>query len=165
MAAPILIVPKGSDVMKKGVLPRLIFMFFTCVVFTACNPIEYKDISSEERFKNILGIEFQLLLPAIATGITVDPNYKPVVDSVFLVPKPGFSGPEVVFRKELPKGVKIKVVGVFSEGGVIFNQMFYRVDIVDIDDYKTLPVYIYITGDINDPNRGVDDMVFKLKAD
>ena len=162
-----MIAHKGSDKMKSYNLTRMskfLFMFFAGLALTACNPIEYKDISAEKRFNSLLGIEFQSLVPVIATGITIDPNYKPVVSSVLLVPKPGFSGPGTVFRKELPKGVIIKVVGVFSEGRMFFNQLFYKVRILDFAEYKNFPIFIYVSGDINTPNRGVDDKVFKLRT-
>lgn len=145
-------------------ISKIVFVLFTGLVLTACNPKEYKDISTEKRFNNVLGIEFQSLAPVIATGITIDQNYRPIVSSILLVPRPGFSGPGTVFRRELPKGVKIKVVGVYSEGGMVFNQMFYKVIILDLAEYKDIPIFIYVTGDINTPNRGVDDKVFKLKT-
>ena len=88
-------------------------------------------------------MEFYTANEVYATGVTFDQNYKKRIDYIFLVPLPGFTGPEVVFRKLLPKGQKLRILGILSSSyNIFFKQYFLKVKVVNTNIYDKYTVII-----------------------
>jgi len=54
-------------------------------------------------------------------GVTLDPNYKKVVDVYSITPKPGLAGPEILSQDVSPIGSTIRVLKVEHCTNCIFG--------------------------------------------
>ncbi len=141
-------------------LPVKFFLIFS-LLLAGCGPDKYNDVSHHQQFKKILGSEYITLVDLVVIGVTFNANYKKNVDYVYLVKKPGFGGPEVVFSEDLNKGSRIKIVGAFASDSWFTTETFYRVEIIGSKQYEKFIVLIYDTGGIENQNMGIDEAVFK----
>jgi hypothetical protein len=94
-------------------------------------PIPMIDVSAQPQYSSVLGKQFRTQKDLIAIGYTIDRNYKKRIDFIALVVPPGFSGPEVVAKAELPKGALLEVVAVLKADTWRFNRIKYLVKRVD----------------------------------
>ena len=140
----------------------MIILLFACFSFlTGCEPNKYIDVSDQQKFKTIINSEFIILVDLEVIGVSFDANYKKNVDYVYLVKKPGISGPEVVFKNSLNKGTKIKIIGVFVSDSLFAKEHYYRVEIVGSNQFNSYVVLIYDSGDVDSQNFGLDEAIFK----
>ena len=140
----------------------MIILLFACFSFlTGCEPNKYIDVSDQQKFKTIINSEFIILVDLEVIGVSFDENYKKNVDYVYLVKKPGISGPEVVFKNSLNKGTKIKIIGVFVSDSLFAKEHYYRVEIVGSNQFNSYVVLIYDSGDVDSQNFGLDEAIFK----
>ena len=127
--------------------------------YLIARPIPLVDVSAQPQYSTILGKRFRTQRDLLAIGYTVDRDYKKQIDYVTLVLPPGFSGPEVVARGELPKGSVLEVIGVLKGDTSLMTRISYLVSrvgaappmdgrmILDVDHESTR-------------NFGLDEMVF-----
>lgn len=140
----------------------IIFLVLFCLLFlTGCQPSKYIDVSDRPEYRKIINTEYITKAELKVIGVTFDANYKKVVDYVYLVEKPGFSGPEVVFSEVLGKGSRLKVDGVFAKDSILRNSVYYKVTILGTDKYQGNIVLIYYTGDIDSHDMGMNEDIFK----
>jgi len=85
---------------------NLVFFCFGMCCLTACTE-KVKDVSGDLQYKNLLGIEYEIVGPVDAYGIRH--HSKAPVDYATLVPPPGFEGSEVGFRVPVALGSKITI--------------------------------------------------------
>jgi hypothetical protein len=71
-----------------------------------CGMKEYADASVLPENARLIGKEFRTPTDAVIHGVTLDRNYKKVVDIYVITDKPGFDGPEVVSRSVLPTALR-----------------------------------------------------------
>jgi len=79
------------------------------VLSSGCVTAEYEDASSQPAYAGLINAEFHLREVMLIHGVTLDPNYKKVVDVYAITPKPGIGGPEVLSREELSVGTTIRI--------------------------------------------------------
>lgn len=104
---------------------------FFGAVFLFSGPLPLEDVSAAPEYRPIIGKRFATNQDLLAIGVTLDRNYKKRVDLVTLVRHPGFTGPEVVTRKELPKGSTFRIVGILQAKAFfgLFKDVRYQVHV------------------------------------
>jgi hypothetical protein len=141
-----------------------IYVFSYVIIFLllGCSPKDYKNVSHENQYKSALGAEFKTNADLLGIGVTFDSSYKQNVDYVFITPKPGFTGPEVLFRKRVPKGIKFTVVGILISDRLFNNRLFYEIKFMDDNLFEEYTVIVKVFDDINNQNKGlnVDDFEY-----
>ena len=138
-------------------------LFYVSFLFLlGCSPKSYQNVSQENQYKALLGVEFRTKADLLAIGVTFDANYKKNVDYVFITPKPGFTGPEVIFRKQVPKGINFRVVGVLMSDRLFNNRLLYVIKFMDNKQFEEYTVVVKVFDDINNHNKGlnVDDFEY-----
>jgi len=135
-----------------------IFLIFVPILFLtgSCTPKNYTEVSTEAPYSSSIGSTFKSEVELLAIGVTFDQNYEGDADYVFLMARPGIGGPQVKFRKLLPKGVQLRVVGVFKSHRVFGQRILYRVEIKGDPSFETYPIMIKLFDDISSSNRGLD---------
>lgn len=86
-------------------------MFIPTILF-GCDFIEYDDISSEEQSAPFINTKYKSQKELLVYGITLDRNYKQVIDYYTIMEPPGIGGPEVVSKDILPKDTVVKILRV-----------------------------------------------------
>jgi|SRR5688572_11509021 len=99
---------------------RSMFLLLT-VLFTGCVMASYEDISSRQEYVDLINTTYRSRQVMLIHGVTLDPNYKKVVNVYSLTPKPGMGGPEILSVDELPVGTTIRVVRVLACTNCIFG--------------------------------------------
>lgn len=99
--------------------------------YFVARPIPNVDVSAQAQYASVLGKRFRTQHDLMAVGYTVDRNYKKQIDYIALVAPPGFSGPEVVAKAELPKGAVLEVVAVLKADTWLVDRIQYLVKRVD----------------------------------
>jgi len=142
--------------------PIIVVFFASILLLLGCAPQKYKNVSNEEQYRALLGTEFKSKVELLGLGVTFDANYNQDVDYVFIMTKPGISGPEVVFKEKLPKGVNLKLVGVLESGRLFNNRLFYVLKFIDNELFDEYTVIVKVFNDINNPNKGLGEDEFEL---
>jgi hypothetical protein len=140
----------------------IVFSFVSVFLLQGCVSQKYKDVSDEEQYKALLGMEFKSKIELLGIGITFDANYNQEVDYIFIMPKPGVTGPEVVFKKRLAKGVNFKLVGVLESDGLFNNRIFYVIKFIDNKFFSKYTVIVKVFDDISNQNKGLSEDRFDL---
>ncbi len=104
---------------------NIIFILCTIFVLSACSPEKYKEYSDEDKFQHLIGLHVRTLIDVEALGVTFGSLRSKQVDYVFIVPKPNFSGPEVVFRNGVPSNSRFKIIGVYGSDSFLFENSYY----------------------------------------
>ncbi len=136
----------------------IIFMCFyvSFLLLLGCSPKDYQNVSHDDRYKLLIGAEFKTKVELLGIGVTFDANYKQHVDYVFITPEPGFTGPEVIFIKRIPKGIKFRVVGVLISNRLFNNRLFYEIKILDSKLFEEYTIIVKVFDDINNQNKGLN---------
>ena len=119
-----------------------------------------EDIGSRPEYSGVIGKKFRATQELMTFGITLDANYKKVVDYVLIAPSPGISGPEVVTKGILAKGSTVEIVGVRRSSFLFFTRVHYVVTTAAKSDSKA-PLHIKQTGSLDDGNFGLDRALFE----
>ena len=136
--------------MKSSILLLFIISLLGCKA-------ELKDVSEDPIYSETIGSEFISKKELLIHAITHDQNYKKVIGSYNVTIKPGFGGPEVIFQRVLPKGMKIKVTHIKKCVNCIPRYIEAVIDLSTTTKYQSAPVYIWY-------ERLTDSTVFnKLK--
>ena len=91
---------------------RHIFTLGIAALVTGCNAMaEYEDVSSDPDQKDLIGHEIltTTALPLHAVTLTLGSKH---IDLCSITQRPGFDGPEVISRSELPSGTKLRILAV-----------------------------------------------------
>ena len=99
--------------------------------YLIARPIPNLDVSAETQYAPVLGKRFRTQCDLVAIGYTMDRNYRKQIDYIALVRPPGFSGPEVVARGQLPKASVLEVTGVLRADSWLVDRIQYVVRRVD----------------------------------
>jgi hypothetical protein len=134
-------------------------------VLCGCAPTNTEDLSATVRFANSIGAEFQLKSDVDAYGIYIDLNERKVA-YISVIFGYGISGPEVAFKRLIPKGTILKVL--YAKRNEIF---FFRAKpFLEVTTSGSLfpsgiPIRIAITDEVAEPNFGLDPSVYmRVKA-
>ncbi len=143
--------------MKMGSFKKrtLVVMLAMCFL-VGCEVRKYIDVSEQEPYRSVLGYKFKSNIDLLAIGVTFDQNYKGDADYVFLMARPGISGPQVKFEKTLPKGAEFKVVGVLKSDRIFGSRLLYVVKYPEDHSLEKYPLVIKIFDDIESPNKGLN---------
>ncbi len=91
------------------------------VLSTGCTMARHEDVSSRPEHVDLINTTYRSREVMLIHGVTLDANYKKVVDIYSLTPKPGMGGPEILSQDELPVGTTIRVVKVLACTNCIFG--------------------------------------------
>lgn len=105
---------------------RFLILGLICPL-AGCLVQQGEDVSSRENLQHFQGAVIKLHEDMEAIGITLDQNYRTGVDEIHLVPRPGFAGPGVKGREEVPAGTEVTVVGAVAVPGLIPREKIYFV--------------------------------------
>ena len=137
-----------------------------CIIFllSACSPDKYKKYSEEDKFQHLIGSHIKAVVELEALGVTFGSLRNKVVDYVFIVPKPNFSGPEVVFRNKIPQNSKFKIIGVYGSDSILFENSYYF-HVSELDPISRQSYIHLIEFKVNHllENGGLDTTAFKLE--
>jgi hypothetical protein len=140
----------------------MIIRIAVLVFLVGCSPVKYSDVSSDQKFKNLIGVEITTRKELLAFGVTFDANYKKNVDYVFILPIPGISGPEVVFKEVVAKGSTLKVEGVLEQNNLFGNRYLYKINILNTDFLSEYTVVLKMSKSTNTENMGVSSELYKI---
>ncbi len=143
---------------------NLYFISILLLALTACTPQKYRDYSKDEKFHHLIGDSISTLVETEALGVTFGSSKNKKIDYIYIMPKPNFSGPEVLSRNSVVVNSIFKIVGVYGSDSAIFKNSFYF-RVVDTNK-DILSNFIYLIefsdGKLVD-NAGLDSDVFKHK--
>jgi hypothetical protein len=134
------------------------WMIFTilCSALASCGQLEFEDVSTDSRYSAAIGSVFSTKKDMWAIGVTADRNYKRQVDYIVLAPDPGFHGPEVVRKERVGKQSVFRVRSVLKGSTFGSSRVIYVVEDVHSVLSEKMPVQITVTGEVSDPNLGLD---------
>ena len=152
-----------SQFLRRSIRPTLIILGVLSVWWALdhliAQPIPNVNVSSQAQYAPILGKRFRTQHNLTAVGYTLDRNYKKQIDYIALVAPPGFSGPEVVAKAELPKGAVLEVVAVLKADSWFVDRIQYLVKRVDASPPLNGPMVLKVD-DQSHRNFGLDESTF-----
>jgi hypothetical protein len=91
---------------------RLLKAAAIALLVSSCVMSEYKDVSAAPAYRNLVGQRLETTSPTLLHAVTLDRNYAKHVDSCTIQPPPGFTGPELIYRRSMPAGTTFQVLAV-----------------------------------------------------
>jgi len=98
----------------KHIIFKLILIISLAINISGCYFVSFEDVSSLSNYSQYVGKNYKSQSPTIIYRVSFDLNYKPEPSHYVIKSPPGFSGPEVISRKELPTGTTFEVLKVFK---------------------------------------------------
>jgi len=132
---------------------------FSCL-FLGCAPPPLEDVSNSREYSGVIGRKIRAKDELLAIGVTLDKNYKKKADYVLITPRPGFSGPEVVFTGKVSKGSEFRIAGVVKYGYFFLYEVHYVVEALDASA-GAAPFHVKKSGTPDDPNLGLEKALFE----
>lgn len=105
----------------------IVFMGMVMSLLAACTDETFKDVSRDQKYRNVIGAEYEIVGPLIAYGIRDHPEAP--VELVTLIPPPGIEGPEVGFRVPIEIGSRVTVRRVLKTNRVFDAPMTLVVEL------------------------------------
>lgn len=119
------------------------------VVATGCGAAEYRDVSGENEYINIIGNKFRTKVKMFAHKITLNEEYKPSADYILVTNPPGIGGPEILEKDVVPIGSSFELVHVMKCTNCIFEDVFFRVSFDRLFKYENDEVRLSSVGGKN----------------
>jgi hypothetical protein len=112
---------------------------------------KFEDVTSRPQFSTTIGSSFETRSDLLAIGVSMEQNYGSTVDIVYLVPEPGFGGPEVLTREKITLGSKVTVTGALALKGRVLpsEKIYFVLSGVDCDACKKAKVIVRAADDVN----------------
>lgn len=114
-----------NNLISGRLVLRIIFYLIISIPLLACDS-EYIDVSNEVEYMGLIGNKYESLEKLKLHGVTTSRNYSEKVDVYIVSRAPGSSGPEVLFRRNLPVGTIVEVTKVLR----CENCLPQRVDLI-----------------------------------
>ena len=124
---------------------------------------KYKDISDDIEYDQIPGNRYQILTPLKIFGIKGYFSGDNIEMYIVSDTNNGFSGPEVVDRDILQRGMVLRVVKVLACKNCFEKRIRYLINILSENNYKNIPIHLHDLS-ITDANGKIelDPSIFKL---
>jgi len=152
--------PKSSGRWKVPILAIAgVLLAWWALDYLLARPIPKVDVSAEAPYAPVLGKRFRTQRSLVAIGYTMDRNYKKQIDYIALVEPPGFSGPEVVAKGELPRGSLLEVVAVLKADTWLIDRIEYVVRRIDAAPPLDGPMVLDVNLE-SKTNFGLSEAVF-----
>jgi hypothetical protein len=119
---------------------RILIVISLILSLSGCLIKEWEDVSGENEFKGIIGTQLKTKVKFVIHGVTTEPNYEEVLHHYSLMEAPGFGGPEVLSREELPIGTKFKLVKVIRCVDCTFKRENIVLELLSNDNYQDAPI-------------------------
>ena len=124
---------------------RAVSLLMAPVALAAC-AASYRDVSNDPDVRALRGVICTTKVPLIEHGVVAyGATRRDGISSFSLTPHPGFSGPEVVGRRDIDPGHQLKVLSVRK----CTNCLDFGAGRLDIEvqlDNSQSPFPIYLTG-------------------
>lgn len=144
-------------------MKSILVMLSAVLLLSACSPKMYVDYSEEDKFHGFIGGSIVTLTETDALGVTFGSLREKKVDYVLIMPKPNFSGPEVVFRNPVISNTRFEITGVYGSNSAIFtNSYYFRVQNVNSDKYSEFILLIEFNIEELAHNGGLNKQNFSL---
>lgn len=152
----------GNNVKNKNFFSKIILMVILSFVLSGCisNP---DDISNQQPYSSALGYRFESKIDLLAHGVNMEKNYKGGTQLISITPPPGFGGPEVEFKKIIPKNTTFIVKGVWTyRTNFYFTKVYiYLVEIEKNNEMSKYPITIELTEPFLSESKGLNKDYFK----
>ena len=136
-AAPVLEALYAKEI---AVSLRVFISILLTISLTGCLITEWEDVSTEQEFTSIIGTQLKTKVKFIIHVVTMEPNYEPILHHYSLMEAPGFSGPEVLSRQEVPIGTKFNLVKVIRCIDCTFKKERIVVEFISNGHYQDAPI-------------------------
>lgn len=120
---------------------------------SACVQLSHEELPSTSPYAALIGAEYRVIGDVIAHGIYANLNQRVAPSYLTLVPGVGFSGPEVAFKKPVPKGQHLTIVSAWRLHLLGFTRDVYYVVVLP---GSNLPADVPIHVKLSRGNEGVD---------
>jgi len=118
---------------------RIIFYLIFTISLIGCDS-EYVDVSDEVEYLAFIGKKYESLEMLQIHGVTMSKNYGENLDVYIVSRAPGSSGPEIIFRKNLPIGTIVEVTQVLRCKNCLPSRIEFMVKIPTEDLIPDIPV-------------------------
>ena len=81
-------------------------------ILSGCGMAQYEDVGNDPKYHQLIGQRLEAASKLYLHAVTLDRNYAKQVDTCSITEPPGFSGPEVIYSRTIPKGAIFEIVGV-----------------------------------------------------
>lgn len=91
-------------------VPKAVAICLVALLSGCSGNAKYHDVSTD--FPNLRDKTLVAAEPVILHAVAIEHYPKKIIDEYHITARPGFGGPEVIFRKDLPPGTKLKITNV-----------------------------------------------------
>jgi hypothetical protein len=84
----------------------------TVLLLTSCGFVSFEDVSDKPEYASYVGANYTTTSNMQVYRISMDQNYGALPSVYKIVAAPGFSGPEILSRTDLPAGTTMQILSV-----------------------------------------------------
>lgn len=118
----------------------------------------YTDVSHENQYKDQIGVQYRVVDTLFAYGVRK--HSKANVTHVVLEPPPGFAGPEVGFKRQVPLGTVLIVQKIFMSNRWLDPPLSFEIKFLNYDLGVDVPVRVDLM--LGNELRGTNNLSPKI---
>ena len=111
-------------------------------LLSGCNA-EYVDVSKDDQYIGLVGTKYETLVELQIQGVTLSRSGSKSVDQYVVTEKPGFTGREVIEKKNLKVGSTIRVKAVKKCANCLPPSVEFIIEIPSEELGATVPIWLY----------------------
>ena len=125
-----------------------LLVVFATMPLVACSE-QREDISRSEQYRSMVGAEFRVVEAVAAYGIYRYPQQDEVLYAT-IIPGVGIAGPEIAYKKDVPKGTVLSIQKVVKIGRLLGS----RIDYIVVANNDSLPKDVEVHVEMRRGNEG-----------
>lgn len=124
-----------------------------------CNGVQ-RDVSKSAPYDRLIGKQYEVV--GSVEGIAIRPYgaNDPAYISISSTEPNRYSGSEVVFRRDIARGTRFKIVAAGLNDTMLDDTYFFVIEFQQPLDPK-LPVHLRLRGDLGEPDGRLNPRLFK----
>ena len=140
------------------------FLFLMFLILTGCQA-EYKDVSKEAKYSNLINTRFQTLETLLIHGVNLGENKEKEIDIYKVSRKPGTGGRYIISKIDLKSGSKIEIEKVLRCTNCAPSKIIFLINILSENLNPKRPIELVDLSVLNSQGQLVMDPAIFLKQD
>ena len=124
---------------------KLTLILILTTTFLSCGGTQqFKDISTSQPYKNLIGKNFKSIKQLHLSGVTEDRNYEKTIDRYVFTGPRGMGGPEVIQSTTVNPGITIKIQKALQCSNCWFGSPIVLLIAPNLPELNAdAPIYLY----------------------
>ena len=128
--------------LASGIALRAIYLCVAAILGGGCSSGPPRELTTSAPYAALIGTEYRVVSNDLwAYGVYGDwPERR--VTYITLIPGVGIAGPEIDFRRRVPRGSMVRIDSAWRRKALLESGVYYQVTITDSDLPRDIPIRV-----------------------